>query len=312
MSYTVKPPPLMSLAEGKNSTMAEPYVGAWELAFISPDIFIGQGVYRLLGIYSGSSGKVAAEHFHKFHILNEEGKVVDDETIALYCIKVYVTFYKLMISNKDIEYSLLISEKDNVELRDNLLDIKESVDEGYIQDHGKRHKLFKDMDEMLVYLEMVEGLETKMHEYAKQIRKCEADIQDETKMNKDVLDALLTATSQFKKNARQKGILLMQNQHRLRMVRTLLQDDLANKYLDPDQKEKAKRMIKKIGDEIEYQQIVYSTHDMVLFTPKGYIKKLQQIPDDYIRLEAEQFVGKKWMVTKKPSLLKKFKREKEE
>ncbi|MCJ8008762.1 hypothetical protein ACFFF5_10770 [Lederbergia wuyishanensis] len=308
MSSKVMPPSEMIIVAGKEKKWADPFVGPFEVGFISPTIIYNSHSYRLLGIYSGRADNLAAIHFHKFHIFDEEGKVVENEEIALYCLQVYLTFYTVMISEKEIEYAFAYEKDEYGEA--NLVDIKETMEEGYLKEHGKLSKLFGDLDQMLVYLKEVEEPEKKMNEYASELTVLMDEVRDTLKVEEATFKSLLFATSQFKKCARRKGILLMQNQDKLRMVRTLLQNDVTNKYFDTFQKGTAKKIIDKISDEIDYQQVVYTSHDTLFVTPKSYIKKLQEIPDDYIRMQAEQFLRKKWIVVKKPSFLSRFQKSK--
>lgn len=81
------------------------------------------------------------------------------------------------------------------------------------------------------------------------------------------------------------------------------------KYLNDDEREWTTGIIKQISTEIEYQQIVFHTHGQTLITPKGYIRKLQQIPEDFIRLQADEFVRGKWIVNKKKHRFTLFKKD---
>ncbi|MCR2823708.1 hypothetical protein [Lederbergia panacisoli] len=308
MSSNFKPPPEMTAAAGIEKKWADPFVGPFEVGFISPIIFYRSHPYRLLGVYSGKADNIAALHFHKFHIFDEEGKVVEREEIADYCLQVYLTFYNVMISEKELEYGLAYYKDEY--FQSDLEELKETMEEGYLKNNGKLSKLFGDIDDMLSYLKVIEEPEGKMNEYASEVTGLMDDIRISSKVEEGTFKSLLTATSQFKKHARQKGILLMQNQDKLRMVRTLLQNAVTNKYLESGQKHKAKRIVDKISDEIDYQQVVYTSYDTLFVTPKGYIKKLQEIPDDYIRLQAEQFLKKKWIIRKKPSFFRKLQKSK--
>ncbi|MBS4220621.1 hypothetical protein KHA96_20195 [Bacillus sp. FJAT-49711] len=306
MSSKVKPPSEMTPVADTEKQWADPFVGPFEVGFISPIIVYNNHSYRLFGVYSGREDNMAALHFHKFHIFGEDGKVVDNEEIAHYCLQVYLTFYTLMVSENELKSALLYQKEDD--LQPDLANLKETMEEGYLNEHGKLSKLFGDVDEMLAYISEVNEPEEKMHEYAKEITELMDEIRDTCKVENETFAQLLFSTLQFKKHARQKGILLMQNQDKLRMVRTLLQTEVTNKYLDVFQKNTANKIINKISSEIDYQQVVYTSHDKLFVTPKNYIKKLQEIPDDYIRLQAEQFLRKKWLVRKKPSFLSKLKK----
>lgn len=304
LSSKVKPPSEMTPVTKTEKKWADPFVGPFEVGFITPIIVYHSKPYRLLGVYSGKADSISALHFHKFHIFDDEGNVVDHEEIAEYCLQVYLTFYHLMISEEELEYGVAYHKDEH--LLSDLENLKETMEEGYQNEYETLPKVLGDIDDMLVYLKNVEEPEEKMNEYASEITKLMDEVRTVSKVEEDTFKSLLFATSQFKKYARQKGILLMQNQGKLRMVRTLLQNNIANKYLDSGQKHKAKRIVDIISNEIDYQQVVYISHDKILVTPKGYIKKLQEIPDDYIRLQAEQFLKKKWIVLKKPSFLSKF------
>ncbi|MBW8349733.1 hypothetical protein K0H71_09780 [Bacillus sp. IITD106] len=302
MSLKVKPPSEMIPVAGKEKRWADPFIGPFEVGFISPEIVYQSHPYRLMGVYSGREDSLAALHFHKFHIFDEDGKVVDHEEIAHHCLQVYLVFYTLMYSKKELEHALAY-QKDRYF---HLVNLRETMEEGYQSQNGKLSKLFGDFDDMLAYINEVEEPEEKMHEYAGQIMEMMDEVRTASKVEEDIFKKLLFAISQFKKNARKKGVLLMQNQDKLSMVRTLLQYDITNKYLDSIQKNNANMIASKIREEIDYQQVVYNSHDTLFITPKNYIKRLQQIPDDYIRIQAEQFLKKKWIVLKKPSFLSKF------
>lgn len=302
LSIKITPPPIMQPATGKAKRFEEGLIGSFEIGFISPAIVLGKHSYRLLGIYSGRNGKISSPHFHKFHIFNEEGKVVEKEEIASYCLQVYLTFYTIMISKKDIEHSLQHQEQG--QLRTNLAEIKETLVSRYEKEYGRPLQLLQDFDKMLDYMETVHPIEEQMAELAIEINEMEEKFSDQ--IEEEPFAKLAEAMNQFKKLARQKGISLMQNQGALRMVRSLLQNNELVKYLSTAEKDQANEIIEKIDQEIEYEQIVYTTHDMTLITPKSYIKKLQQTPEDFIRLKAEEFLRKRWLLHKKPFFLDRF------
>ncbi|WP_212966439.1 hypothetical protein [Lederbergia ruris] len=309
MGIKVRPPEIMSPVSGKDQIMAAPFVGMWEVAYISPNIEMGKGIYKILAIYSGRSDKIAADHFYKFHIFDSERKIVRSEEIAAYCMKVYLTFYTIMISQDDIDHTLKAGGASLSSVRESLDRIRIAMVKGYEQEFGKQHKLFQDMNDILAYMDQQKSLEEKMYEYALKIQTVKSEVEEVGKVPEKMFSQLLEATNKFKTYARQRGVLLMQHQNKLRIVRSLLKDTMMVKYLNDDEREWTTGIIKQISTEIEYQQIVFHTHGQTLITPKGYIRKLQQIPEDFIRLQADEFVRGKWIVNKKKHRFTLFKKD---
>ncbi|MBP1917289.1 hypothetical protein [Lederbergia galactosidilytica] len=298
MGNKVRPPKIMIPVSGKDQIMAAPFVGMWELAYISPNIEVGRGIYKLLAIYSGRSDKIAADHFYKFHIFDSESKIVRSEDIAEYCMKVYLTFYTIMISRDDIKHTLKTGGASLQGIRESLDKIRIAMIRGYEQEFGKQHKLFQNINDILVYIDQQKILEEKMYDYAVRIQTIKSEIEKVGSIPEKTFLHLLQVTSKFKTYARQRGILLMQHQNKLRLVRSLLKDTMMVKYLSDDERELTTEIIKQISTEIEYQQIVFHSHSKTLITPKGYIRKLQQVPEDFIRLKANEFVRGKWIINR--------------
>lgn len=297
MANEVRPPSALVPVEGRYRKAAEPFVGALELAFMSPDIIYNNEKYRLITIYSGRSGKIAAQHFHHFHVVDHTGKVVEQENIAQHCMNVYQMLFAHMISEKDLEYSISIDIEENEKRIESLKELKDIIVTSYDKNNRKPLKLFKDFDEAIAYLESVKMAEMQMHESASNLQKY--DFTNAAILDEATFEEMRDLIIQFRKASRQKAIALMQHQGSLRMTVSLLKFDEMKQYLSDYQKHTAQALINYLNDEIEYQQIVYHAHDHLLVTTKGYIKKLEKIPDDFMRIAADQFLEKKWLVTKK-------------